>query len=220
MGTILEALAVIKGKDATGGTFDGIAAKINRITRAANALNRDVQKQLNMASVAEKQVARLDRAHTAIGGGVRYAAGAAAAYGAGHAAASIIEHTAKAASDRAHEETRMRASGMTQDEIEDADKLASGLSQKYKAISQTEIMHTARNVRAVVGTFEEATKIIDPLMQLRTVAMGALYMEHDPKIAAKSVTAQAENLLGNLGKPMAPAATKGLNWLASVPKGV
>lgn len=173
MSTILEALAVIKGKDATGGAFDAVANKIQRITRAANALNRDVQKQLNMAGAAEKQVARLDRAHSAIGNGVRYAAGAAAAYGAGHAAASIIEHTAKAASDRAHEETRMRASGMTQDEIEEADKLAGDLSKKYKSISQTEIMHTARNVRAVVGTFEEATKILDPLMQLRTVAMGA-----------------------------------------------
>ncbi len=34
-------------------------------------------------------------------------------------------------------------------------------------------MHTARNVRAVVGTFDEAAKIMDPLMQLRVTALGA-----------------------------------------------
>ena len=173
MPTILEALAVIKGKDSTGGVFDSVAAKIQRLSRAANALNRDVQKQMNMASVAEKQVARLDRAHASIGTGARMAAGAAAAYGAGHVAASLIEHTYKASAERAHEQVRMGASGMTPDEIADADKLSATLSNKYKSLSQTEIMHTARNVRAVVGNFEEATKILDPLMQLRVVALGA-----------------------------------------------
>jgi hypothetical protein len=34
-------------------------------------------------------------------------------------------------------------------------------------------MHTARNIRSVVGNFEEATKILDPLMRLRVVALGA-----------------------------------------------
>ena len=108
MPTILEALAVIKGKDATGPAFDAVANKIQRITRAANALNRDVQKQLNMANVAGKQVERLERAHGAIGNGVKMAVAGAAAYTAGHAAASVIEHTAKAAAARAHEETRMK----------------------------------------------------------------------------------------------------------------
>jgi hypothetical protein len=173
MPTILEALAVIKGKDATGGTFDAVANKIQRITRAANALNRDVQKQLNMASVAGKQVERLDRASSAIGTGARFAAGAAAAYGAGHAATALIEHTARASAARAHEEVRMSASGMSDDEIKEAGALAADMSSKYKSLSQTEIMHTARNVRAVVGTFEEAQKIIDPLMQLRVTALGA-----------------------------------------------
>src|SRR5580704_5800832 len=107
MSTILEALAVIKGKDATGGAFDAVAAKIQRISRAANALNRDVQKQMNMAGTAERQIARIERASSAIGSGAKMAAGAAAAYGVGHAAASVIEHTYKASADRAHERVRM-----------------------------------------------------------------------------------------------------------------
>ncbi len=123
MPTILEALAVIKGKDSTGNTFDSIANKIQRISKAANALNRDVQKQLNIASAAGKQVERLERASSAIGNGARLTAGAAATYGAERAATALIEHTAKAAAARAHEEVRMSASGMSDNEIKEASDL-------------------------------------------------------------------------------------------------
>ncbi|WP_194464250.1 hypothetical protein [Bradyrhizobium sp. CCBAU 53340] len=67
----------------------------------------------------------------------------------------------------------MRAAGMTDQEVKEAEELARATSAKYKSISTTEIMHSARNIRSVVGTFEEATKIIDPLMKLRVVAQGA-----------------------------------------------
>src|SRR5581483_4908978 len=167
MSTILEALAVIKGKDATGGAFDAVAQKIGRIAKAANALNRDVQKQMNMAAVAEKQVSRLQRGSMMIGNGAKAAAGAVAAYEGSRAVHALAERTARVAADRAHEEVRMRSSGMSGSEIADANELAAEVSAKYKSISQTEIMHTVRNVRAVVGTFEEASKILDPLMQLR-----------------------------------------------------
>jgi hypothetical protein len=173
MSTILEALAVIKGKDATGGTFDAVANKIGRISRAANALNRDVQKQLNLAAGAERAASRMERASSMIGNSAKMAVGAAAAYGGGRAVSALAHETVKAASDRAHETTRMAASGMTEQEIKEAGDLAGSMSAKYKSLSQTEIMHTARNVRSVVGTFEEATKIIDPLMKLRVVAQGA-----------------------------------------------
>lgn len=173
MGTILEALAVIKGKDATGGMFDSVAAKINRIARAANALNRDVQKQLSMASVAERQATRLERGSRAIGTGLKTAAGAAAAYEGSRAVRAIAEHTVRAAADRGHEETRMRASGMTAHEIEEAEKLSAEASKKFPSISQTEMMHMARNVRSMVGSFEEASHVIEPLARLRVVALGA-----------------------------------------------
>lgn len=173
MGTILEALAVIKAKDSTGGALDAVAQKIGRISRAANALNRDVQKQLNLAASAERAATRMERATTAIGHGAKFAAGAAATYGAGRAVSALTHETIKAGSDRAHEQTRMAASGMSDREIKEASDLAADVSKKYKSISETEIMHSARNIRSVVGSFEEATKIIDPLMRLRVVALGA-----------------------------------------------
>ncbi|MCB2106353.1 MAG: hypothetical protein KDE14_01575 [Rhodobacteraceae bacterium] len=173
MNTILEALAVIKGKDATGGAFDSVANKINRLSRAAKTLNRDVNKQLATASRAEIAAERLHRGRMAIGHGAKSAAAATAAYEGSRAVRAIASHTAKSASDRAHEEVRMSTSGMPEHEIREANELAGKLSAKYKSISQTEIMHTLRNMRSVVGTFEEAAHIIDPLLKLRVVAQGA-----------------------------------------------
>jgi hypothetical protein len=173
MGTILEALAVIKGKDATGGAFDAVAQKIQRISRAASALNRDVQKQMNIAAGAERAATRMERATSMIGSGAKMAAGAAAAYGGSRAVSALAHETVKAASDRAHEQVRAAASGMSPQEVKEAGDLAAEVSHKYKSISETEIMHSARNIRSVVGSFEEATKIIDPLMRLRVVALGA-----------------------------------------------
>jgi DNA-binding CsgD family transcriptional regulator len=181
MANILEALAVIKGKDATGGAFDAVAAKIQRLSRAANALNRDVQKQIATASRVEASTSRLQRGSLAISNGAKMAAGGLAAYEGSRAVRAIAAQTVKSAADRGHEETRMAASGMTPAEIKEAADLSSQMSAKYKSLSQTEIMHTARNVRAVVGTFEEATKIIDPLMQLRVVAQGA-HPEHSAEL--------------------------------------
>jgi hypothetical protein len=181
MANILEALAVIKGKDATGGAFDAVAAKIQRLSRAANMLNRDVQKQLATASRVDQAASRLQRGSLAIGSGAKMAAGAAAAYEGSRAVRAIAAHAAKSGADRGHEETRMAASGMSAAEIKEAGELSAQMSAKYKSLSQTEIMHTARNVRAVVGTFEEATKILDPLMQLRVVAQGA-HPEHSAEL--------------------------------------
>lgn len=173
MGTILEALAVIKGKDATGGAFDAVAQKIARISRAANALNRDVQKQLNLAAGADRAASRMERANSTLGKGARMAASAAAAYGGAQAVGAVARETAKVAADREHEKVRMSASGMSADEIKEAGELAGNISKKYPSLSQTEIMHTARNVRSMVGTFEEASKVLEPLAQLRVVALGA-----------------------------------------------
>lgn len=173
MSTILEALAVIKGKDATGGAFDAVANKIGRLSRAAQALNRDVQKQLATAQHAEIAVSRLGRASNAIGNGAKVAAGAAAAYEGSKIVAAVARGAVKAGSDRGHEKTRMEVSGMTEAQIKESGELASEMSAKYKSLSETEILHTARNVRSVVGSFEEATHVLEPLMKLRVVAQGA-----------------------------------------------
>ncbi|WP_316234965.1 MULTISPECIES: hypothetical protein [unclassified Bradyrhizobium] len=177
MSQILEALAVIKGKDATGNTFDQVASKIGRIARAANALNRDVQKQMNIASSAaanaEKQMARTQKAQGMIGSGAKMAIGAAAAYAGERAAHALAHKTVEVSAERSHEKTRMEASGMSEQEIEEAGKLAGDISKKFPSLSQTEMMHTARNVRSMVGTFEEATHVLEPLARLRVVALGA-----------------------------------------------
>lgn len=173
MPTILEALAVIKGKDATGGAFDAVAAKISRVARAMSSLNRDVQKQMNIAAGVDRAANRLQRGAAVIGNGAKVAAGAAAAYEGSRAVHALARKTVEASSDRAHEKVRMSTSGMSEHEIKEAGDLASEISKKYPSISQTELMHTARNIRSVVGSFEEATHILDPLAKLRVVALGA-----------------------------------------------
>lgn len=59
------------------------------------------------------------------------------------------------------------------EEIKHANELAASISKKYPSVSNTEAMHAVRNIRSVTGHFEEATKILDPLMRLRVVALGA-----------------------------------------------
>lgn len=197
MGTILEALAVIKGKDATGGAFDAVAAKINRISRAANALNRDVQKQLSMAAVAERQAGRMERATSMIGAGAKMAA----TYGGAHLAIKTVERAARVAAAQAHEETRMRVAGMKDSEIKDAEDLSGALSMKYPALAKTDIMHAARNARSIVGSFEEAAEILEPMMKLKVIAFGAhpekvdeLNEEFDKLIKGEEIKGITQNL--------------------------
>ena len=115
----------------------------------------------------------MERASSPIGRGAKMAAGAAAAYGGTHAVRALGHETVKVSADREHEKVRMSASGMTASEITEAGELAGAISRKYPLLSQTEIMHTARNGRSMVGTFEEATHVLEPLAQLRVVALGA-----------------------------------------------
>ena len=46
------------------------------------------------------------------------------------------------------------------------------MSSRYNALSQTDIMHAARNARSIVGTFDEAAEILEPLMKLKVIALG------------------------------------------------
>ncbi|RDJ94264.1 hypothetical protein B4Q13_15750, partial [Lacticaseibacillus rhamnosus] len=76
------------------------------------------------------------------GGSLVLAGGA--AYAAYMATRAMVEHTIKSGADRGHEEVRMRASGMTDAEIKEAEELAAKTSTKYQSLSTTDIMHTAR----------------------------------------------------------------------------
>jgi hypothetical protein len=93
--------------------------------------------------------------------------------GAVYTAGRVAKHAFKEGSDFQHERVRMEASGMSPDEIEQAEKESARLSKKYLPVSQTQIMHMLRNARSVVGNYHEAAEIADPLLALRVVAMGA-----------------------------------------------
>ncbi|WP_316190542.1 hypothetical protein [Bradyrhizobium sp. SZCCHNS2096] len=173
MSTILEAQAVIKAKDATGGTFEAIAQKVARLNHMARLLNRDVQKQIEIGRAAEQHISRIQRMSSAIATGVKMGAAATAAYQGSRIAAAIAKGVHESGSDRAHEVVRGRVSGMSDKEMAEVADLSGSISAKYKSLSTTEIMHTARNIRSVVGSVEEATKTLDPLMKLRVVAQGA-----------------------------------------------
>jgi len=62
---------------------------------------------------------------------------------------------------------------MTAKEIKEANDLAGAISMNYELISQTDAIHTPRNIRSVVGNFEKTNKIMAPLMRLCVVALGA-----------------------------------------------
>jgi hypothetical protein len=72
--------------------------------------------------------------------------------------------------DIAHEKARAMAAGMTPKEIEEEGKLALELEAKYPSIGQPELLHMIRNARSIVGTYEEAALIMDPLAKLRVTA--------------------------------------------------
>jgi len=180
MSRILEAEAIVKAKDATGGVFEGIARKIAQIDRASRAMTRDVQKQIAMANRVEQTVSRTERAMRSLTHAGNVAAGTAAAAAAVYGAAKVTQGarklasaSANAAADRGHEIARERASGMTAKQIEESEELANNLSARYKSLTATSLMHMTRNVRSVVGHFEEAKQILDPLAKLRVVAEGA-----------------------------------------------
>ncbi|MCJ2016952.1 hypothetical protein MKK84_05850 [Methylobacterium sp. E-065] len=93
--------------------------------------------------------------------------------GAGFTAYEAVKEAYHAQTHRQHEEVRQRASGMSEHEVAEGRDRAAELSGKYRAFSQTEIMHSLRNARSIMGHFEEAQQVMDPMLKLRTVALGA-----------------------------------------------
>lgn len=176
---VLSAEARISATDQTGDVFARIGAKLRGLASAAKALDTD------FGTIA-KSGAALDRA-----GGIQNFRQNVPARGEGsnplseiaggflgrlviaEATIEITRATINAAAEGAHERVRDEAAGMTAEEIKEAEAISGEMSQKYKSLSQTSILHQARNIRSVVGSFEEATKILDPLLQLRVIAQGA-----------------------------------------------
>jgi hypothetical protein len=88
------------------------------------------------------------------------------------AAAEAVEKTVKATVAGQHQRVRMEAAGMEPAEIAEAEATSAKLSRKLPALSQTTLMHMLLNARSIVGSFDEAAKIIEPLAKLRVLVQG------------------------------------------------
>jgi hypothetical protein len=163
---IIQAEARISAVDATGQTFAAIATKVRGVTSAFKSLGNVGASGIGSMS---RNIGRLQHTMRAIAP----VASSAAAYEGMRGVSGLIHETMKATAERAHEQVRMDVAGMSESEIAAAERVSGELSQRYKALSQTTIMHALRNMRAIVGTYEEAGKILEPVLKLRIAAMGA-----------------------------------------------
>jgi hypothetical protein len=166
MARVIEAEARISAVDATGNTFENIASKVKGLASSMKALGGAASS--NIAGV-NRTIGRLQGAINTL---APIASGAAAMEGM-RGVRGLIHEVVKSTAERAHEAVRMEAAGMSEAEIADAETRAGEMSGRYKALNKTTIMHALRNMRAVVGTYEEAQRILEPILQMRIVAMGA-----------------------------------------------
>ncbi|MCW2276380.1 hypothetical protein GJ654_18810 [Rhodoblastus acidophilus] len=72
-----------------------------------------------------------------------------------------------------HERLRMEASGMAKEEIEHANAQALKLAKDIPNFDQSTTMHMLRNMRSIVGSYEEAAELLEPMMKLRAVTEAA-----------------------------------------------
>jgi hypothetical protein len=195
-GRILEAKLVITGEDKTGPMFSAIEKKIaglNRQVQSVERQSRSVNRAAQQVSDVARSVARTSRAvarapiPTGMGAAVRVAgatrmaaggigrsiAGVAAPIAGAFAAEEITRQVIEKGSERLHERVRMQLSGMGATEIADAEKAMGDLSRKFPSVDNTSLMHMLRNARSVVGSYEEAAHIMEPLAKLRIVAQAA-----------------------------------------------
>jgi hypothetical protein len=147
---IIEAEARITATDATGEAFASIARKVKGLTQTMRSLG-GAAASYTLAPVA---------AGAAGAGGIRGLEG-------------LIHETVKATSDRAQEQMRDILAGISPTEMADANRLSLELSQRYQAFSQTTVLHALRNMRSIVGTYEEAAKLLDPILNLRLNVLAA-----------------------------------------------
>jgi len=149
--------------------LEGYGISVSRLAAEQARLRTESDHATNALARQGRQAERAQRLRTAAGGVV--AAGGALVVG--HAAREGARETIKATAQGEHERVRMEASGMTPAEIAEAEKLSAEMSGKYRSVGQTKILHLLRNARSIVGNFEEASQIIEPLLQTYVVAQGA-----------------------------------------------
>jgi hypothetical protein len=183
---ILTSSLAIVAEDKTGAVFDRVGAKIDKLasaTRRIGGMSSQFQTLGNHVNgVGQKlellhsKFTRLESAGkrlSSILGPLHGTLAAIAAMEVGKLTGEAARETAKATAEGAHERVRMETAGMTPGEIKEAEAASAELTGKFKPVSQTTILHLLRNARSIVGSYEEAGKIIEPLLKTYVVAMGA-----------------------------------------------
>ena len=172
--TIMEARAIITGEDRTGPAFAAIEAHIKALSTAltsAGIASKNINKISDAVRRASSQMGppinRIERTVSAM------TRGALSTGGALMPTVPLVKKMSQQGGDFMHERIRALGSGMTADEITKMEAESLHLSGKYKVFSQGDIMHAMRNARAVTGSFEEASGIIEPWLKLRMVANAA-----------------------------------------------
>lgn len=166
MPRVIDAEARISALDATGDTFARIAQKVESLGKAMRSLSGVATSGIGAVNAT---VGKLQSAtHT-----LAPVAGTAAAYQGMRGVRGIIHETVKATAEGAHERVRMDVAGISEEDIRHGEEISAQLSEKYKALSQTTILHALRNMQSIVGTYEEAAHLLEPILKLRVTAMGA-----------------------------------------------
>lgn len=166
---VIETKAIISAQDRTGATFATVAQKLRKMEDTAKSANRGVA-AATKAGVLAQSVS--SKAYLAAGAAMRvsglstFVNGAATALAGGAAAHEVM----RASSERIHETLRMQASGMSAREIQNAMFESARLAKEFPAVRQVDIAHMLRNARSIVGSFEEANEIMEPLLKLRLIA--------------------------------------------------
>ena len=197
----ITAQAIIKAQDQTSGVFASIAGRAKAMMRSLAAVSggvgsaQAVRAAANEAARQAGQISARNRARAdaftaaqraaeasaaakkGAGGGIREYAGHAAAWIAGGVgglgAYELARRGIEAQARAGHERVRMQSAGMDPAEILHSEMKASELAKSNPAFDPTSIQHLLRNARSIVGSYEEAAHIMEPLLKLRTVALGA-----------------------------------------------
>ena len=161
---IIQAEARITALDATGETFANIARKVRGLSTAFKSLGNVTAHGVGNVN---RTIGRMNRSMQAFGPLATGTAGLMGVTG----LESLARETVKATAQQFHERIRMELAGMAPEERAEAERLSLALSQRYKTFSQTEVLHSLRNMRAIVGTYEEAAKLLEPVIKLRTAVL-------------------------------------------------
>jgi hypothetical protein len=173
---IMRAEAQLSAKDVNfSSTLAKMGAALKGLGRASKSISGlpgnlgSSARGLAAAGKASRSLRGVGMMSAAAGGLGDHLASLATVGGAAYGASKLIGAGQKAQ----HEKLRMEASGMAANEIKEANDQALELARKIPNFDQTTIMHMLRNARTIVGSYEEAANLMEPMLKLRVLAQAA-----------------------------------------------